>query len=790
MTSTAAGRPAGNLPIAVTSFIGRRREIAEVRKRLSESRLVTLTGVGGVGKTRLAIEAAAAARRAFEGGVAMVDLAAVEEGSQVPQAVVNALGLVERSTKPPLDKLVDHLARDQVLIVLDNCEHLLDACAAFVDGLLRRTPGVRVLATSRRILGIDGEHLFAVPPLSIPDPQRTSSAEALDQYESVRLLVDRARALQPTFAITEDNRVAAARLCAQLDGIPLAIELAVTRLRSLSLDQLVERLEERFALLTGGSPAAQPRQQTLRALIDWSYSLCSPQERLLWARLSVFVGSFDLEAAEGICDGDGLDRSAILDLLDRLVAQSIVVTEPRAGMIRFRLLETIRQYGRERLTELDGADGSEGRVAQLRLRHRDFYLRRSERSAAVWSGPGQAAGLAQLRADHGNLRAALEVSVADQGSPRAALDLMVALRHHWYVDGFLAEGRGWLDRALAVPGEVPDARLRGLWVAAWVCLLQGDWDVAYQRLDECDALAAERGDRTATAWSRSLRGTGELFRGHLAEAVALFDEALEIFRAEDTTEGVLWAMFQLAISLSHSGDSERATAVCRESLAISESLGEQLCRSYTMWVLGFDTWRHGDPGEADRVTRDALSIQRDFHDPVGVALMIELLAWIAASRGDVVPAAGLLGAAGSVWEDIGTAILAFGPPLAEHHDACVARVIQAVGEAGLRDSLQAGRQPTVEQAIAYALRRPAPSPAASGGSADQETPQLTRREGEIAALVARGMSNRAIAAALVISPRTVDGHVERILAKLGFSSRAQVAAWVAGERDARVAGRR
>ena len=637
-----------------------------------------------------------------------------------------------------------------------------------MDRLLSQTHGVRVLATSRRPLGITGEHLLPVPPLPVPGPEVAAHpVAALSQYDAVTMLADRTAALRPGFAVTGDNAPALVRVCAQLDGLPLAIELAASRLRTLSPEQLADRLERRFAVLNRGSPVAQPRQQTLRAVFDWSYSLCSAAERLLWARLSVFSGTFDLEAAEAVCCGPGLPAGSILDELDRLVNQSIVLAEPRGSRMRFRLLETIRQYGRERLAQA-------GEEEALRLRHRDFYLALAQGLAGQWYGPRQEEGLARLRDEHANLRAALEFSAADPAGPRAALDFMVALRNHWYADGYLAEGRRWLDRVLALPGQDADnARVHALWVAAWVCLLQGDDLAAQARLDDCEALAASLGDQRAAGFARSLRGTAGLFADRIAEAIALFEEALAIFADIGDTEGGGWAYFQLAISLAHRGDSARAQAVCGEALQVSEAHGERLCRSYALWVLGFDTWLQRGP-QAANLARSALEIQRGFNDPVGVALIIELLAWIAASSGDAMRAAGLLATAESVWSLIGTTIAAFGPPLGGHRAECEAQVRAALGKRDLATASRQGRHPTVEAAIASILDGAATAPPSPAGP-------LTVREREIAALVADGLSNRAIAARLVISQRTVDGHVERILAKLGFASRAQVAAWAVVE---------
>jgi non-specific serine/threonine protein kinase len=768
VTSWEARQP-GNLPVAISRFVGRRRELAEVRQLLGQSRLVTLTGVGGVGKTRLALEAAGQLRQAFPDGTWLADLSAVADPSQVAQVVVNALGIVDRSTRPATEKITTHLADAVALIVLDNCEHLAESCAGLADRLLGQTRGVRVLAASRRPLGVTGEHLLHVPPLLVPGPETaTHPLAALRAYDAVTMLADRIAALRPGFAVTEDNAAAVIRICAQLDGLPLAIELAASRLRSLSPEQLADRLERRFSVLNRGNPVAQPRQQTLRAVFDWSYSLCSAAERLLWARLSVFSGTFDLEAAEAVCSGPGLPAASILDELDRLVDQSIVLAEPSGRRMRFRLLETVRQYGRERL-------GQTGEDEALRRRHRDFYLALAESLARQWYGPGQEEGLARLRDEHANLRAALEFSLADPAGPRVTFDFLAALRNHWYADAYLAEGRRWLDLALARPGQDADhARAHALWVAAWVCLLQGDASAAAARLDDCDALAAKLGDQRAAGFARSLRGTAALFAGRLTEAIARFEEALAIFAGIADAEGSGWAYFQLAISLAHRGDSVRAQAVCAEALQLGESHGERLCRSYALWVLAFSTWLQHGPRAAD-LARSALEIQRGFNDPVGVGLIIELTAWIAASSGDPARSARLLATADSVWSLIGTTIAAFGPALGGHRAECEARVRAALGKRELAAADREGRHSTVEAAIASILDQDAaPSPPPAAGS-------LTVREREVAALVADGLSNRAIATRLVISQRTVDGHVERILAKLGFTSRTQVAAWSAVE---------
>ncbi|MEU9267124.1 LuxR C-terminal-related transcriptional regulator [Streptomyces sp. NPDC048251] len=743
----------GNLPTAFTTFVGRRRDMAEIRRRLGTARLLTLSGVGGVGKTRLALEVAAASRKGFADGVWLVDLAPVQDPSAVAGVAATALGIPDLSARPVVEQLANHLADRQCLIVLDNCEHLIDACAELADTLLSAAPELRILATSRQTLDISGEHVFTVAPLSVPD-------------EAVELLRDRAAASRP-FEITDDNRAAVTRLCAHLDGLPLAIELAASRLRTLSVEQVTDRLEDRFALLTGGSRTARPRQRTLRALIDWSHELCTPAERLLWARLSVFAGGFGLDAAEDVCAEEGIAPEDVLDLLDRLVAQSVVLINERAGQPRYWLLETIREYGALRLAE-------SGQQERVHARHRDFYRRLTERIADTWYGAGQEDGLARLRAEHANLRTALEHS-----DPQTALALVAALRFHWCADGFLGEGRRWLDRALTAAPEPTPARAKALWVAAWAALLQGDHPAADRSLAEAGELGTRLNDPVVSAYVQGFRGTSALFRGHLDEAVSRYEHAVAAHNAVGDGPGALISLFQLAVAQAHTAD-PRAEETGRQAVASAEAHGERWSRSYALWALGHDAWVRGEPESGLALTRAGLDIQQGFNDYVGTALMMELLAWITASGGDHERAARLLGSVRALWRHIGTTIAAFGPHLAERHDHCERSVVRALGQESYEAALaDGGERDRPGRAIAYALDSPsAPVPAEPVPGSGP----LTRREREVAALVAQGMSNRRIAAALVLSPRTVDGHVEHILAKLGFGSRTQVAAWAAENR--------
>ncbi|MER5802113.1 LuxR C-terminal-related transcriptional regulator [Streptomyces mirabilis] len=738
----------GNLPKAFTTFVGRRDDIAEVRRILGPARLLTLTGVGGVGKSRLALEAATVVGSAFPQGAWLVDVAAVRDPSAVADTVAATLGITDLGARPALDRLAEHLAERRALIVLDNCEHLVDACAELADTLLSACPDLRVLATSRQTFGIAGEHVFPVSPLKVPD-------------EAVELLRDRACAVRPDFRITDADWDTATRLCADLDGLPLAIELIASRLRTLTVEQAVDRLEDRFALLTGGSRTARPQQRTLRAAMEWSYELCSPAERLLWNRLSVFVGGFGLDSAEGVCAGEGIPAREVLDLLDRLVVQSVVLPTEAEGLPRYHLLETIREYGRERLAE-------SGEEERLLLRHRDFHLALAERVADGWYGPGQEEALTRLRADHANLLAAL----AHDDDPQATLALAAALRFHWCAGGFLAEGRRQLDRALAAAPEATPARTRALCAAAWAALLQGDHGAADRWLTEAGELAQQQDDRVVCARVVGLRGSLAVFQGRLAEAVPLFEHAIAAHTAADREASAMFELFQLAAVQMHL-ENPCVAETGQRAVALAEAHGERWARAHAMWTLSCDAWRRDNREEALSVIRAALEIERGFNEPLSAALMLETLAWLIASYGEYERAGQLLGSTRMLWRDVGADISAFGPLMAEYHAQCALSVERALGSLAYTRALSAGGgHDSPRRAIDHALGIGA-TPAAPATVPDP----LTRRELQVAALVATGMSNREIAAELVLSLRTVDFHVGNIRAKLGFRTRAQVAGW-------------
>jgi predicted ATPase len=427
-----------NLPIQLTSFIGRTREIAEVKRLLSTARLVTLTGAGGAGKTRLALQAVADMVESHPDGVWLAEFAPIADPALVSKTVASALNVPEQPGRDLTETLVDALQPKALLLILDNCEHLLAGCSDLAAALLRKCRQVRILATSREALGVTGETLWRVPSLSMPENiHRLPRPEELVLYEAVRLFVDRAAATTPGFTITSENASAVALVCQRLDGIPLAIELAAARVKALAVHQIAARLADQFRLLTGGSRTALPRQQTLRGAMDWSHDLLSGTERILLRRLSAFSGGWGLEAAEFVCAGEGVEATVILDLLTSLVDKSLVLAETQHSEVRFRLLEIVRQYSRDRLEE-------SGEAREARSRHLGWHLRLAEEAAPLLRGPHERIWLERLETEHGNLRSALEWNRRETDTERG-LRLAAALRRFWEMHGHFTEGRRWLE---------------------------------------------------------------------------------------------------------------------------------------------------------------------------------------------------------------------------------------------------------------------------------------------------------------------------------------------------------
>jgi predicted ATPase/DNA-binding NarL/FixJ family response regulator len=757
-----APRRAGNLPAQLTSFVGRRREVAEIRRLLSGSRLVTLTGVGGAGKTRLSLRVAGDLRRAFPDGVWFVELAALDDDALLPQTIASTLGVRDRTARWPVSALAEYLSDKHMLLVLDNCEHLRTACAVLAETVLRAAPALRVLATSRQALGLTGEHIFQVPTLSVPDADQRPPPPALHQYEAVSLFLDRATAVKPGFVLTEANAETVARVCQRLDGLPLAIELTAVRLRALSVDEVLERLEDRYRLLTAGSPGVLPRHQTLRALIDWSYGLCSDQERAAWAALSVFSGGFDLPAAEAVCARD------VLDTLAALVDKSILVADEHEGRIRYHMLETIREYGRDRL-------GESGAGPAVRKRHRDHFEQLVEQARDEWCGPRQQRWLACILREHHNIRAVLDYSLTEPGQAEAGLKIAGALWFFWIATGLTAEGRRWLERLLELEAAPSRWRNRALWVCTYLCILQEDIASAEPRITECRQAAEQQGDAESVAWAVQLCGMAAMSVGELAKARAQLEDGLARHHASRDDIGTVDVCFYLVAVVALLGEPHRAATLCEETLARCDSQGERWLKSYMLWDLGLVAWQLGDCTRAAASGRDGLRLAREFNEQWAIAFCVELLAWAAHAELRHRRAAYLLGCADSIWHRIGAPLFGM-RHLLRYHEQCISGARGMLGAAAFEAELAKGRQTSLDRAIAAALEESTAPAGPAAGAANGAV--LTPRELEVAGLIADGLSNKAIAAKLVIAQRTVEAHVEHILDKLGFSSRTQVAAWI------------
>ena len=760
MAAVELDRRTGNLPAEVTRFIGRTQELSQIRDALGRYRLVTLRGVGGVGKTRLALQVAAMVRRSFDDGVWLVELSALRNTELLARTVATALGVPDQASDDPLDLLADYLADRHLLLILDTCEHLVDACALLSDVLLRAAPRLKILATSREPLDVMGEQSLLISPLAVPDASAPDASAAVGGADSVLLFLDRAEAMVPGFALTSANEQAVAQLCRSLDGIPLALELAAVRLRSMSIEQVVARIDDRFRFL-GTARSSLNRHQTLRAAIDWSYELCTPEEQLLWARLSAFPGDFDLDAAEHICSGDIVVDGGLFYVLSRLVEKSVVLCEQDGH--RYRLLDTLREYGAEQLAVL-------GETEALRRRHRDYYLHLAEQAAAGQFGTGQVAWLVGLQQETHNLRVALDYCYATPGEEGRGLRMTVLLRHYWLIRGLFAEGRRWHTLALAVGRDTPD----GAWAvygAGVLAVQQGDYDAAKPLLSLAADLAGRLDDRDLAVQVMTGQGMAVFHSGDVDGGRAGFERALAAHAAIGYSEPfALSVLARLATACFLSGELDRAISLCEESLRRSDELGDAWNRGTALWVRGATRWVAGETALAIEDALASLAIKEPMGDLHSITQSIDLLAVCLATKGEFLRAAELCGAGDALWKMLRTPQQA-GPHYAAARQAGADACRQGLGEERFEAARRRGLSLSVPEAIALARSETSGSPVRAPAN------PLTRRELEVAGLVADGLGNREIAERLVLSKRTVDAHVEHIFTKLGFSSRAQVAVW-------------
>jgi predicted ATPase/DNA-binding SARP family transcriptional activator/DNA-binding CsgD family transcriptional regulator len=817
-----------NLPAPRTSFVGREREMVKVKRTLAMTRLLTLTGTGGSGKTRLAIEAARDLIGSYSDGVWLVELAPLSEGSLVAQQVAHVLGVQEHFGQALVDTLAEALAGKEILLVLDNCEHLVEEAAHLADALLTLCPRFRVLATSREPLGVEGEVLWQVPPLSLPTkadraPNVEFSLESLMRFEAVRLFVERARQRLLDFEVTQENAGTVARVCRKLDGIPLAIELAAARMGAFAVEQVAQRLEVSLDVLSGANRTAAPRQQTLRATIDWSHRLLSEAERVFFRRLSVFAGSWTLEAAEAVCSGDGVEEGDVLDLLGGLVDKSLVVAgTPAGGSVRYRMLEPLRQYAREKLEE-------GGEIDEVQNRHATFFLAMAEEAEPELAGPQQSAWVERLEAEHDNMREVLSWTL-ERGEDETALRLGAALWRFWHTRGYLSEGIRWMEPVLAEgePAASP-ARVKALEGMGWILQYQGDYERAKTIYEEMFELSRESGNKGNIATALNSLGTVAAQQGDNERAKALLQENLGVIgelEAEGNPATPLkkFHVYNLLgyLAINEEDDYARGTKLWEQSLALAREIGDNHHVGITLANLGHPALLQRDferakalseeartfahelgsagveivptacinlglaslgLGEHERAMgsfEEALVTSQDMDRTPQVIEALEGMASLAGALGKAARAAHLWGAAEAARR--ATGIIAFSPGELALHEPYLGLASSQLGDEAWQEALAEGRAMSLEEAVEYALSKEADQPEATIAqehlTSTEPMGNLTPREREVVVLVARGHTNRQVSIELSISERTAANHVAKILRKLGLRSRAQIANWV------------
>ena len=807
-----------NLVTPMSSFIGRERDISWVKKSLVDHRLVTLTGSGGCGKTRLAYQVAGELITAYEQGVWLVEFAPLSDPLLIPQTVASALGLRERQDAELSQTVYEHLSSRHALIVFDNCEHLIADIARFVDKILQICPHLSVLATSREGLGIPGEAIWAVPPLSLPAQQPwtdpASAQEAANFYlksESVQLFIARVSPASPGFSLTAENGPWVAEICRRLDGMPLAIELAAARARALSVKQIAERLDDRFGLLTAGSRTAPPRQQTLAATLDWSYALLGEPERRVLQRLSVFAGGATLEAAEAVCACEHVRPAEVLDVLSHLVDKSLVVADHSSSETRYRLLETIRQYAGQKLSE-------QGDEKVCKDSHLAYFVHWAEEMAPTLDGQNKLKGLEEYENEHDNLRAALDWCSSNGNKAKAGLQLATACGRFWRLHGHVSEGRRRFSIALS-PKLVQDRsslHARALYYSALLAYLQGDYPAAQPMIEESLTIWRELGQEGLAMLGHTLLLLGDLKNevGDYSGALPVFHEALQIFSQLNDKKGIGWIHMQLGweamrigdylqaqnhlekyLTLSQeTGDMEgliyalsglgevavrlgqvnRASDLLRKSLSLSRDQGDKWGEATILGSLGWIALRQRDFDLMRQLLNDSLALRMEIGDKGGMAWCLEKLAEAAFREGEYQKAAKIFGSAASLRIPIHSAIDQVDLP---DYERTLVGLRSRLDQETFTQCWNEGTAMRLKDVIACALSGPAVRMDEPSISDKEKFQGLSKRERETAAWIAQGKSNREIAQAMTVGEKTVETYVTRILDKLGVNSRVQIATW-------------
>jgi predicted ATPase/DNA-binding CsgD family transcriptional regulator len=774
-------RARGQLPVETTSFVGREAELARLSALLSRARLVTVTGPGGVGKTRLALRAAAKAAPGFTDGACLVELAAAREPGQLVPAVAGALGVAVPDRGSPRDAVLGHLADRQLLLILDTCEHLIDACAMFAEAVIARAPRVTMLATSREPLDVSGENACPVAPL--PVPRRCDAGTPAGT--AVELFIQRASAAVPGYAFTPDDLPQVIRLCRRLDGIPLAIELAAVRLRALPLAELASRLDQRLALLASGHGA---RHRTLREAIGWSHDLCTPAEQALWARLSVFGGPFTMSAAEEVCAGE-FEPGQVMPALIRLVDKSVLVRAGNAAgagappgpgtahPTRYLMLGTFRAFGAGQLA----ASGAE---ASTRRRFIGRYLAMAASLHDHFLDDDQPGRLRDLRREHDNIRAALDYALggpAENTADGAAgpaeagdgVELAIALLDYWRCRGLAPEGSQWLGKAVARAPAGSAARGRALLARGHLLAAQGSADLALADASRVLDLAADLGDAALKAHGHLVRTMALTTSGRLPEAAEAGDEARRLLTAAGDRTALIDLDIQLTYLALLNGDSQAAFRLVERALRQLGASRERWQHASCYLQAALALYLAGRDTESAWTAIRALRAKQETGDVAGLACALELLGWLAARAGSHQRAAWLLGAAETRWERAGRRFAGLAV-FEQAREAAVARSVAALGAERFAELLARGARQPLAATIAFALDETR-DPDDDGGAPAPLAGRLTAREREIAIHVADGLTNRQVAEKLFISRRTVDAHLEHIFGKLGITSRVMLA---------------
>ena len=754
----------GNLPAEATSFVGRRRELAEIRKKLTTARLVSLVGPGGVGKTRLALRIAADLGRGFADGAWLVELAEVRDVALVTNAVLAALDLRDQTAMKPSQILVSDLRNRQLLLLLDNCEHLIGAVAALVAELLRAAPKLTVISTSREPLQVPGEQVIPIPPLQVPPEDGTDTLDRLRQNEAVTLFSERAAAASGTWELTGSNQAVVVALCRRLDGLPLALELAAVRTRVLSVEQILDRLTDRFALLTGGGRAALPRHHTLRTTIDWSYDLLTAAEQILFRRFCVFAGRFTLEDVESVCTSNEVPATGALDVLSALVDKSLVTKEDVRGLACYRLHETLREYASLKLRDAQ----EEELLGERCLEHyRTTCLRSADQARyrlLEWLR------WAELEID--NIRAVLDQCVA-RGDFARGLDIAASMKYYWITHG-TTESLRWLDQLLGSGEASPLTLVRANYLRGWLSLLQADPAAARPWIARAIATAREMGQPALLSESLSIAATVENLAGEHEAARRYLEEAEGITPDLDDFPATIELVESRAIQAIFEGDLETSRAASLEGVRLSREAGDLYQLEAMLRNLGMVGMMSDDIHAAKSRFVEALQVARTIDNRLAQSYGLAAAGWYAANTGQTRAAAQLLGAAEALGTQTGADIMGpLVPLLAQAKELAKG----ALGSSKFEAEIQAGRRLSRMAALRLALGESDQAEVAASDGA--ESAALGKRELEVARLVADGLSNKQIAARLFISDRTAATHVGNILNKLGFNSRAQVATWVA-----------